>query len=64
MPRAIFSEPFNFSSRTSNAGWAVKPSAEPQTFPRELIDAAVDAGVAEIVKPSRQGKSSKEAANG
>jgi hypothetical protein len=48
--RAIFHKDFNYSSRTKNAGWSVKASKKAQTYPRELIDAAVAVGVAEIVE--------------
>lgn len=61
---AIFEREFNYSSRIRNAGWSARPSPEPQCFPQEFIEAAVAAGVAEIVKPSRKGKTPKEAGNG
>jgi len=51
--RAIFNKDFNYTSRKRNAGWSVKASDKPQTFPRELIDAAISAGVAEEVSPSK-----------
>lgn len=54
MAKAIFHRDFNYSSRQRNAGWAVKASADPQSFPRELIDAALRAGVAELVPPRRR----------
>lgn len=50
MAKAIFHKAFNFSSRKTNAGWAVEPSTKAQDFPRELIDAAVKAGVAKRPK--------------
>lgn len=58
MAKAIFSSDFNYSSRKRNAGWSVKASPEPQTFPQELIDAAVAAGVAKHV-PQKRSKSAK-----
>ncbi len=64
MAKAIFTRAFNYSSRTRNAGWSVKPGPKPQTYPQELIDAAVAAGAATHVKPARKGASTKEAENG
>lgn len=49
MAKAIFHRDFHYTSRIRNAGWSVKASPEPQTFPRELIAAAVEAGVAKEV---------------
>lgn len=49
MVKAIFHREFHYTSRIRNAGWSVKASPEPQTLPRELIAAAVKAGVAEAV---------------
>lgn len=51
--KAIFYRDFSYTSRKTNAGWAVLAMSEPQTYPRELIDAAVAAGVARIVPPLR-----------
>lgn len=51
--KAIFHRDFNFTSRRVNAGWAVKANPEPQSFPRELIEAAVERGAATLV-PSRR----------
>lgn len=53
MAKAIFHREFHYTSRKVNAGWSVKPSSQPQTFPRELIEAAVKAGVAKEVGPRR-----------
>jgi len=58
--KAIFSKDFNYSSRKRNAGWSVKASNKPQSFPRDLIDAAVAAGVAEVVEPKKSKDTSKE----
>lgn len=44
--RAIFHKPFSFSSRKSNAGWAIKASTAPQSWPREVVEAAIAAGCA------------------
>lgn len=64
MATAIFHSDFNYSSRKTNAGWSVRASKEPQTFPRELIDAAVRAGVATRAKKdapsSRQPRRDKQ----
>lgn len=51
--KAIFNKDFGYSSPTRNAGWSAQAGPDPQTFPREFIDAAVAAGVAEIVPPKR-----------
>lgn len=64
MAEAIFEREFDYSSRAENAGWAAKPSPEPQTFPREFIDAAVKAGAATEVKPTTKGQKVKETDNG
>lgn len=48
MAKAIFHADFNFSSRLTRAGWSVKASKKPQTWPRELIDAGIAAGVATL----------------
>lgn len=45
-----------------NAGWSIKAGPDPQSFPREVIDAAVAAGVAEIVPPQRRGAEAARAA--
>lgn len=49
--RAIFHCDFNYTSRKVNAGWSVKAKREPQSFPRELVEAAIKAGVA--ARPTR-----------
>lgn len=64
MAKAIFEREFHYSSRTKNAGWSARPSPDPQTFPREFIDAAVKAGAATEVKPTRKGNATKEIENG
>jgi hypothetical protein len=64
MAKAIFDREFHYSSRTRNAGWSASPSPDPQTFPREFIDAAVSAGAATEVKPTRKGSTTKEIRNG
>ena len=46
-----------------DAGWSVEPGPDPQSFPQELIDAAIAAGVAEPVKPARKGQK-KESQDG
>lgn len=57
---AIFTGDFNYSSRIHNAGWSAKAGPEPQTFPQEFIDAAVNAGKATLA-PSRGAAQKKEA---
>lgn len=51
--KAIFHKDFNYSSRTQNAGWSVKASDKAQAFPRELVEAAIKAGVATEVQTKR-----------
>lgn len=51
--KAIFYSDFHYTSRSRNAGWSVRAMKKPQTFPRELIEAAVKAGIAKEVKPKR-----------
>ena len=53
MVKAIFRKAFHYTSRTRNAGWSIPASEKAQTWPREVVDAAVAAGVAEIVPPRR-----------
>lgn len=55
MAKAIFVKDFNYTSRIRNAGWAVKASEAPQSFPRELIDAAIKAGAAVSCKKKPNG---------
>lgn len=62
--KAIFKKDFNYSSRVRNVGWAVKASEKPQSFPRELIEVAVAAGVAEVVEPQRKAQTDTEVSSG
>lgn len=48
--KAIFTKPFSYSSRRVNAGWSIQPSTKPQNFPREVVEAAIDAGCAQEAK--------------
>lgn len=50
MAWAIFNEEFNFSRPKSRFSFNVKPDAAPQSWPHDVIDAAVKAGKAERVK--------------
>lgn len=59
MAKAIFHGEFHYTSRKSNAGWSVYPSPDPQCYPRELIDAAVAAGRATEVLPSKAKRAGK-----
>lgn len=56
---AIFHKPFEYDRRPKqNVAWSIQASPEPQSFPRDVIEAAVDAGKATLVeKVSRRGKS-------
>lgn len=58
MTKAIFHREFHYTSRKRNAGWSAYPNDEPQSFPREFIDAAVNAGCAELRAPSIAQRSS------
>lgn len=60
MAKAIFTDDFNYSSRKRNAGWAVKADPKPQSYPSELVDAAVEAGVATRVTTKRAAQKSGE----
>lgn len=57
--KAVFSREFHWRRPKSGLGFGARASDEPQTFPRDFIDAAVKAGAAEIV--SSKAKSSKPA---
>lgn len=57
MAKAVFHKDAEIRSEVRNVAWSIKASAKPQTFPRECIDLAVEAGVAERVAPRRGGKS-------
>lgn len=63
MAKAIFHADFNYSSRSRNAGWSVKANPHPQSFPKELIDAAIAAGVAEIEVSGKGAAKAKPADN-
>ena len=52
--KAIFTTDFHYSSKKRNAGWSIYASEEPQIFPSEVIEAAVERGVAKIVPPRRK----------
>lgn len=60
MAKAVFKQDFNYSSRVHNVGWAITASPEPQDVTRECLDAAIAAGVAEEVKPTRKNTSKPE----
>ena len=49
--RAIFLRDFNYTSRKVNAGWSIKASPEPQSFPREVIEAALERKTVAIPVP-------------
>ncbi len=50
MATAIFHQDFHYSRLVPPIGWVVKAAEGPQVFPRDLIDAAVKAGAATLVK--------------
>ena len=56
---AVFTDDFNYSSVTTNGGWAIKASNKPQSFPREVIAAAIAAGVATEFQPAPRSATKK-----
>ncbi|WP_347311366.1 hypothetical protein [Defluviimonas sp. SAOS-178_SWC] len=53
MAKAIFTREFHWS-RPRGLGFGAKAKAEPQSFPRDFIAAAVAAGAATEVPPQRK----------
>ena len=49
MTKAVFTAEFHWGREKSNIGFAAYPKPEPQTFPRDFIDAAIAAGAAKKV---------------
>lgn len=47
--KAIFTDSFHFIRKGSNKSFLVHAAKEPQTFPRDVIEAAIKAGKAEPV---------------
>lgn len=47
--KAIFTDSFHFNRKGSNESFLVHAAKEPQTFPRDVIEAAIKAGKAEPV---------------
>lgn len=60
MAKAIFKHEFHWGREKENIGFAAYPSEEPQTFPRDFIEAAVKAGAATEVSQKRKPKQSRE----
>jgi hypothetical protein len=60
--KAIFLREFHYTSRRRNAGWSAYPCEEPQSFPREFNAAAITAGCAEPVEPTKAKPTSKDRA--
>ena len=56
MAKAIFHRDFEFRRPRKNFAKSVKAHPEPQTLPKDVVDAAVAAGAAEIVEPKRKRK--------
>lgn len=52
--KAIFHKNFEYNRPKSRFSFSVKASPEPQTKPRDLIEAAIKAGVATYVPPRRK----------
>ena len=55
MSKAIFHKSFNFAPKGEGFSLNVKASTEPQTFPKRVIEAAIDAGAASAA-PSKKPK--------
>jgi hypothetical protein len=53
MVKALFHREFNWRRPNSPIGFCVKPLDQPQTLPRDVIEAAVAKGAATIVAPRR-----------
>lgn len=55
MAWAVFTRRFMFDRRPKHAiAFDIKPKAEPQSWPRDVIDAAVAAGAAKRSNPRRR----------
>lgn len=48
MAKARFTKRFNFTDPKIGTSWRIDPSDKPQSFPQRIIDAAIEAGAAEI----------------
>ena len=55
MEKAIFIKEFNFTPKGEGISFNVKPSPEPQTRRKDVIDAAIAAGAAKAVSSKKQG---------
>lgn len=52
MAWAIFTETFHYDRRPRQAiAFVVEAKAEPKNYPRDLVDAAVEAGKAREIRP-------------
>lgn len=58
--KAIFTREFHWSRPNSPLGFGARPSPEPQTFPRDFIDAAIRAGAAQAVPQTRSARSAED----
>lgn len=52
--KAIFHREFHWNRPRSPLGFGAKPRAEPQSFPRDFIEAAVKAGAATLAERKRK----------
>lgn len=53
LTKAIFTREFHWSRPRSPLGYGAKASPDPQTFPRDFIEAAIKAGAAiPVAKPA------------
>ena len=48
MAKARFTKRFNFTDPKIGTSWRIDPSDKPQSFAQRIIDAAIEAGAAEI----------------
>lgn len=53
MAKAVFREDFRWSRPKSPLSWEIKASPEPQSYPHDVVEAAVEAGKAKRVRPKR-----------
>lgn len=54
MAKAVFHKEFRYRVKGKNLAFWIKAEPEQQSFPKYVIEAAVEAGCAEIVPPKRQ----------
>lgn len=53
MAKAIFNRTFHWKRKNSPIGFGANASENPQSFPRDFIEAAIAAGAATEVRPKK-----------